>query len=71
MSFQVRYFRDGLQATSYTACAETMLEARHLAKAPKMKFGFDFAVIETLDQNNNYQTIDILLRDPEHRATNR
>jgi hypothetical protein len=60
MSFQVRYFRDGLPASSYVASAPTMFEARRLAVIPQMTFDYDLAVIETRDNNNNYRTIDIL-----------
>jgi hypothetical protein len=71
MSFQIRYYRDGLPATSYTAYAQTMFEARRLARIPQIEFCYDLAVIVTLDKNSCYQTIDILRRDPEHRSVNR
>jgi hypothetical protein len=60
MSFQVRYFRDGLPASSYVASAPTMFEARRLAVIPQMTFDYDLAVIETRDNGDNYRTIDIL-----------
>jgi hypothetical protein len=71
MSFQIRYFRDGLPATSYAASAQTMFEARRLAATPQIAFEFDMAVIEVVDSNNSYRTIDVLRRDPECRCLNR
>jgi hypothetical protein len=71
MSFRIRYFRDGLPATSYAASAQTIFEARQLAATPQIAFEFDLAVIEAIDNNESYRTIDILRRDPECRSRNR
>jgi hypothetical protein len=71
MPFIIRYFRDGLPATSYAATAQTMFEARRLAATPEIAFEFDLAVIEAVDNNESYRTIDVLRRDPECRSLNR
>jgi hypothetical protein len=71
MSFQIRYFRDGLPATSYAASAQTMFEARRLAATPPIAFEFDLAIIEAMDNNEIYRTIDVFRRDPECRSLNR
>jgi hypothetical protein len=60
MSFQVRYFRDGLPASPYVGTAQTMFEARRLAISPQINFSYDLAVIEAPDTHDNLHTIEIL-----------